>query len=282
MTTVADANVHCVAIDGSFDDCQSILKATFGDLAFKERYCLGAVNSMNWARVLAQMCYYVYAALRTSGPVAFAVPTGNFGNIFAGIAVREMGVPISRFVLATNDNDILARFFRTGVYRRGAVHRTLSPSMDIQVASNFERFLHLRFDRDPERVRAFMADFARDGVASLDDGKPMDEGIAAVAVDTRETLATMRRVYDRHGYLVDPHTAVGIAGAHRQRPAATTICMAAAHPAKFPEAVREAIGDDVAGARHPALDRLDAARARRTVLPADLDAVREHVAARAV
>ena len=214
MTTVADANVHCLAINGSFDDCQSMLKAVFGDLAFKERYRLGAVNSMNWARVLAQMSYYVYAGLRCDGPVVFSVPTGNFGNIFAGIAVRAMGLPIERFVLATNDNDILAQFFQTGVYRRGAVRRTISPSMDIQVASNFERFVYLRFGRDAERVRAFMADFARHDEASLDDGMPVDEGIVSAAVDTRQTVATIRDVHAHHGYVADPHTA----GRHCRRP----------------------------------------------------------------
>ncbi len=286
MTTVTDANVHCLAIDGSFDDCQSILKSIFGDPEFKARYSLGAVNSMNWARVLAQMSYYVHAALASDGPVTFSVPTGNFGNIFAGIAVRAMGVPIARFVLATNDNDILARFFRTGVYQRGQVHHTLSPSMDIQVASNFERFLYLRFNRDPERVRAFMAKFASDGAASLDDGRPVDSAITSVAVDTEQTLATMRDVYTRHGYVVDPHTAVGIAAARACPPpagAAATICMAAAHPAKFPEAVGQALGDlsGVAAARHPALDRLDPADSRRTVLPANRDAVMDYVRAHA-
>ena len=140
MTCVMDANVHCLAIDGSFDDCQAIVKDLFGDLALKEQYGLGAVNSMNWARVLAQMSYYAYASVQSPQPPTFAVPTGNFGNIFAGLAARQMGLPVERFVLATNDNDILARFFQTGVYRRGPVHHTISPSMDIQIASNFERF----------------------------------------------------------------------------------------------------------------------------------------------
>lgn len=285
MTTVPDANVHCLAIDGSFDDCQSILKATFGDLTFKARHRLGAVNSMNWARVLAQMSYYVHAALRADGPATFSVPTGNFGNIFAGLAVREMGVPISRFVLATNDNDILARFFQTGRYRRGPVRYTVSPSMDIQVASNFERFLHLRFGGDAERVRAFMAEFARHGEASLNDGAPIDPGIVAVAVGTAETVATIRDVHRRHGYVVDPHTAVGIAGARKMsRGEGPPICMAAAHPAKFPESVRKALGPAAGAdvAQHSALDRLDAASARRTVLPADREAVMAYVRARGI
>ena len=274
MTTVPDGNVYCLAIDGSFDDCQTILKTIFGDLAFKSRFQLGAVNSMNWARVLAQMSYYVYAALKSTEPPTFVVPTGNFGNIFAGLAVSEMGVSINRFVLATNENDILARFFQTGVYRRGPVRYTLSPSMDIQIASNFERFLYVRFRRDAERVRAFMADFAATGEASLGDGVP-DERITAVAIDDAVTSRTIRDVYERDGYVVDPHTAVGIAAARHASNGAVPFCMAAAHPAKFPESVDAAIGKPTA--RHPTLDALGTARERRTVLPADKDAVADFV-----
>ena len=218
------------------------------------------------------MSYYAYVSLQSSPPVAFAVPTGNFGNIFAGLAVREMGLPIDRFVLATNENDILARFFQTGVYRRGEVRYTLSPSMDIQVASNLERFIHLRCGGDAARVRTFLADFQRTGEADLP-GLP-DPSIASVAVDNAETEATIRSVHERHGYVVDPHTAVGIAAARRIADSARPICMAAAHPAKFPDAVRAATGTAV---RHPCLDALDAATERRTVLPPREDAVRAYV-----
>ena len=280
MTTITDANVHCLAIDGSFDDCQSIVKALFGDPAFKDRHRLGAVNSMNWARVLAQMSYYAYSSLQSSSPPAFAVPTGNFGNIFAGLAVREMGLPIDRFVLATNDNDILARFFQTGVYRRGPVRHTISPSMDIQIASNFERFLYLRFGQDAERVQRFLADFSATGEARLADGKPIDEGIAAVAIGEDDTLATIRDVYQRHGYVLDPHTAVGVTAARRACAGTVPICMAAAHPAKFPGPVSEATGG-ACTVRHPTLEQLDAAVVRKTVLPADRCAVMEYVQAHA-
>ena len=282
MTAVPDANVHCLAVEGSFDDCQAILKTVFGDADFKRDYALGAVNSMNWARVLAQMSYYIHTALRAGAAgdgAVFSVPTGNFGNIFAGIAVRAMGVPVHRFILATNENDILARFFRGGVYRRGQVRRTVSPSMDIQVASNFERFLYLRFGGDAARVRRFMADFAADGEAALDDGKPVDGGIVSAAVGTEETLATMRDVFAKHRRVVDPHTAVSIAAARRMADAegyTNPVCMAAAHPAKFPETVREALGDGE-HARHPTLDALRDMPTRRTVLPASHDAVMEYV-----
>ena len=283
MTTVADANVHCLAIEGSFDDCQSIVKAIFRDLPFKKRYNLGAVNSMNWARVLAQMAYYVYASLRSAAPPMLAVPTGNFGNIFAGIACSEMGVPIDRFVLATNANDILARFFQTGVYRRGTVEHTISPSMDIQVASNFERFLYLRFGGDCDKVKSFMAQFAQHGEARLGEGAAVGENIVGIAVDEQETMATIRDVHRRYGYVADPHTAVGVAAARQALAVAGAnadlsppTCIATAHPAKFPDAVREAIGCAEA-VRHPALDSLDATASRRTVLPADQDAVAAYV-----
>jgi threonine synthase len=156
MISVLDDNVHNLAVRGSFDDCQAIMKEIFNDLPFKQRYQLGAVNSVNWARVLAQVVYYFYAGLRVGGPTTFSVPTGNFGDIFAGYIAARMGLPVAKLVLATNENDILSVFFNTGAYRRGSVHQTISPSMDIQVASNFERFLFYRFDGDAARVRAFL------------------------------------------------------------------------------------------------------------------------------
>lgn len=278
MTTVPDSNVHCLAIDGSFDDCQHIVKTLFADLPFKREHALGAVNSINWARVLAQTAYYVYAALRAEGPAVFSVPTGNFGNLFAGLTAREMGAPIKRFVLATNDNDILARFFRTGVYRRGEVRRTISPSMDIQIASNFERYLFLHFNRDAERVKTFMAEFAQTGEARLPAGERPAAEVDAISIDTATTLQTIREVYTATNHIVDPHTAVSIAAARRLAPpqpaARPPICMAAAHPAKFPAAVRDAIGH---AAEHPTLTRLDPADARRTLLPADVAAVRRYL-----
>ena len=282
MTTVRDANVHCLAIDGSFDDCQAMVKAMLSDASFKARHALGAVNSINWARVVAQMSYYVYALLQVGGRAAFAVPTGNFGNIFSAMMVREMGVPIEKLVLATNENDILARFFQTGVYRRGPVRQTISPSMDIQVASNFERFLHWRLGRDPKRVTAFMRRFREAGEASLPDGQAADAGVVPVAVDTGQTLATIADVHQRHGYVVDPHTAVAVAAGRRLRQSsAPLICLAAAHPAKFPEAVAQALGDAVE-VRHPALDRLAASSSRRSELPVDLDAVKAYVGGHAI
>lgn len=276
MTTIPDENVHCLAIDGSFDDCQSIVKQSFGNLDLKAAYSLGAVNSVNWARLMAQITYYFYSHFRSGESAStFVVPTGNFGNIFAGFVAREMGLPVDRLVLATNENDILARFFATGRYTRGDVHFTLSPSMDIQVASNFERFIRLRL-ADPKAVRDFMAAFAATGTACIDDGRAICEYVSPVTVDTKETLATIADVYREHGYIVDPHTAVGIAGARRLN-LEGAICMATAHPAKFPDAVFEAIG---VKPTHPRLDGLEVLPVRRTSLPASVDAVqgylREH------
>jgi threonine synthase len=284
MTSVIDPNVHCLAIRGSFDDCQSIMKEAFNDLPFKSRHRLGSFNSVNWARLLAQIVYYVYATLQLDDGgrrrVSFSVPTGNFGDIFAGYLALQMGLPIDRLVCATNENDILSVFFNTGVYRRGAVHYTISPSMDIQVASNFERFLFLRMNRDSARLRAFMESFARSGEGALADGAPIDAHIVATAVSTDETLATIRDVYQRNNYVVDPHTAVGIAAAKRFAATGPMVCLATAHPAKFPESVDTALGRALA--RHPRIDALTGAQTRRTVLPASVAAVRDFVEAHAI
>ncbi len=276
MTTIPDANVHCVAVDGSFDDCQRLMKDTFADLELKQNLHLGAVNSVNWARVLAQVVYYGYASLKGDGPVSFCVPTGNFGNVFAGYLARRMGFPIDRLLVATNDNDILARFFATGEYARGAVHHTLSPAMDIQVASNFERFLFYHFNEDSDRLCAFMRQFQETGAASVP-SPPGQEVFAATAVNAEETLACMRRVHEAHGYVLDPHTAVGVAAAEhfRGQVAGPVVCIATAHPAKFPEAVAQAVpGVPVT---HPALEALRERPERKHHLPAELPALKRYL-----
>ncbi len=276
MTTVLDDNVHSLSVDGSFDDCQAILKTIFGDLEFKQVQHLGAVNSVNWARVLAQIVYYFHAGLRVredGGPVNFAVPTGNFGDIFAGWLAVRMGLPVDRLILATNENDILATFFNTGVYRRGVLHRTSSPSMDIQVASNFERFLYYLHDESPERLAAVMAEFADNGEIRF--SGEIDPLIQARAVHTAETLATIRDYWQTHGYLLDPHTAVGVAAGRALGTGAPLVCLATAHPAKFPESVEAALGEDLA--RHPRVDALAGKPARSVQLPAEIDAVKAFI-----
>lgn len=278
MTTIEDENVHCLAVEGSFDDCQSLMKGLFADADSKSTLSLGAVNSVNWARVLAQIVYYGYASVRYAGtdPVSFCVPTGNFGNVFAGYLAKRMGFPIDKLVIATNDNDILAEFFETGRYQRGTVHHTISPAMDIQVASNFERYLYYYFDEDPERLATFMAEFGASGSASVggkSGSKPETNDIMATAVSEAEVRQTIRQVYEDNGYVADPHTAVGLAAASRFRVDGVQVCAATAHPAKFPEAVNEAIGRDVA--RHPTLEALKDLPERKTVIPATTEAVRE-------
>ncbi|MGA0839253.1 MAG: threonine synthase [Pseudomonadales bacterium] len=272
MTTVLDPNVHCLSVSGSFDDCQNLMKTLFGDLPFKSSYHLGAVNSVNWARVLAQVVYYAWASLRlgSDAPVRFAVPTGNFGNVFAGYVARRMGFPIGDLVVATNENDILSVFFNSGTYARGPVRFTITPAMDIQVASNFERYLYYRLGESTTALRAFMQRFAETGTASLDRESPQD--FVATAVDMAETSATIHAVYAESGYVIDPHTAVGLAAARRLPYAGPTVCLATAHPAKFPEAVDAAVGSPVA--RHERLESLRGLPARTTPVPASLDAIR--------
>ncbi len=274
MTTEVHGNVHCLAVEGSFDDCQNLMKTIFGDLAFKEKYSLGAANSVNWARVLAQIVYYSYASLKLGGdqPVSFCVPTGNFGNVFAGFIAKRMGFPIKQLILATNENDILAKFFESGVYERGEVRYTVTPAMDIQVASNFERFLYYHMNCDPVALSEFMADFALSGRAEL--AAPLrTEDFLATAVDVDDTLSTIRKVYETSGYVADPHTAVGLAAAERFALDEPLICLATAHPAKFPEAVNKAVGADVA--HHPTLDDLCGRESRTTNVPADVEAIKD-------
>jgi threonine synthase len=251
MTTVTDPNVFNIALRGTFDDGQAIVKAIFNDLPFKEKYALGAVNSINWARILAQVVYYVHAALKLSGSaggvVDFSVPTGNFGDIFAGHVARLM-LPgrIGRLILATNENDLLSRFVNNGEYSLGKVVQTASPSMDIQVASNFERYLFYLYGQDAARVRAAMAAFGASGslTFSAAEHAQVRRDFAARSVSEAETLETIS-AFDRQGYLLDPHTAVGVrAGLEFRRAGVPLVCLATAHPAKFGAAVAKAIGRD--------------------------------------
>ncbi|QIK38943.1 threonine synthase [Caldichromatium japonicum] len=249
MTTLPDTNVHPFAIRGTFDDAQAIVKTLFNDLEFRSTYRLGAVNSINWARILAQMVYYFYAWGRATGgdpaqAVSFSVPTGNFGDVFAGYLARRMGLPINRLIIATNRNDILTRFVQTGVYaRESKVHQTLSPAMDIQVASNFERYLYYLHAADPAQVRALLETFARTGrlQVSADRLRQAQADFAAAAVSDAETLDQIRVTYQSTGYILCPHTAVGVRAA---RAFPDAICLATAHPAKFNEAIYQAIGQE--------------------------------------
>jgi threonine synthase len=282
MTTVAAGNVHNVAIEGTFDDCQALVKAMFNDAAFRSRLNLAAINSINWGRIMAQVVYYVSAALALGGPwrrVAFAVPTGNFGDVYAGYVAHKMGLPIAQLIVATNRNDILARFFASGSYSAGEVAPTMSPSMDIQVASNFERLLYDLYGGDAAEVARLLREFAARKTlrVSGDALGRARELFDAARVDEDVTAATMAEVLRTTGQLVDPHTAVGIRAARgcRSDPNTPLIALATAHPAKFPDAVQKATGT------RPQLPErladLFERPERCAVLPNDLAAVQRHI-----
>lgn len=278
MTTVLDKKVFNIAIDGSFDDCQRLMKTVFNDLSFKSRYHLGAVNSVNWARVLAQIVYYFSAWYQLDRPSAFdvAVPTGNFGNIFAGFIAKQMGLPIRKLVLSTNSNDILARFFNSGVYQKGPVHFSESPAMDIQIASNFERLLFYHLGEDCQQVVRFMTDFHTTGLASVPGCNGLMDFFDAGSVDDTTTLQGIKKCYQEHGYLADPHTAVGICRAEQVlEPGVPMVCLATAHPAKFESAVRKAMPSIVP--RHVALENLHGLETRKFKLPASDDHLRAFI-----
>ncbi|QYK43192.1 MAG: threonine synthase [Paracoccaceae bacterium] len=250
MTTPAEANVHALAVDGDFDACQARVKDMFNDFAFRDGVRLAGVNSINWARVLSQVVYYFYAAVAMGAPqrpVSFTVPTGNFGDIFAGFIAREMGLPIDRLVIATNRNDILHRCMETAAYTKHGVAPTISPSMDIEVSSNFERALFWAHGRDGAAVAALMAELSASGGFRLSQNAMAnltaiyDSGMA----DEATTSATIARARAETGELLCPHSAVGVAVANRHRPrnpATPMVTLATAHPAKFPDAVEAATG----------------------------------------
>ena len=284
MTSVLDANVFNLAVDGTFDDCQNIMKTTFGDVDFKTQHSLGSVNSVNWARVLAQTVYYFYAAFRAmektgAASVQFSVPTGNFGDILAGYLAQQMGLPISKLILATNENDILSRFFNSGTYGMADVVPTISPSMDIQVASNFERYLYYKVGQDAEQLCALMDGFKENGSLSveLNENGVVDDLFVAGRGDTAATMATIKKYFQEDGYVLDPHTAVGVYVAEQYKSGSVpTVCLATAHPAKFTQAIIDAIGE---GVNHPTLDALADAETRCDSIANDVDAVKEYVVA---
>jgi threonine synthase len=249
MTTANAANVHAIAVEGTFDDCQAIVKGLFNNNDFRDRVALAGVNSINWARILAQIVYYFTAAAAVGAPekpVSFTVPTGNFGDIFAGYAAKRMGLPVEQLVIATNTNDILARTLESGRYELRPVTATASPSMDIQVSSNFERLLFEVLDRDGAAVRRLMDDL-KGGSFTLDSPalSAIRRDFAAGRADERETAATMRKVFETSGRVIDPHTAVALSVAGRfAEPGIPMITLATAHPAKFPEAVLAATGHE--------------------------------------
>lgn len=281
MTTSTAANVHALAIEGNFDDCQGMLKDMFNDHGFRDGVALSGVNSINWARIMAQIVYYFSSALSLGAPdrpVSFTVPTGNFGDIFAGYAAKRMGLPIEQLVIATNDNDILARTLASGEYRMKGVVATTSPSMDIQISSNFERLLFEASDRDAATVRRYMNSLKQSGAFTIEAG-----GLARIRAEfdagratESEVAETIRATLAGSGYLLDPHTASGVHVAATQTASAVPmIVLSTAHPAKFPAAVEAASGI------HPALPAwladLMNSEERYAVLPSDLKMVEDYV-----
>jgi threonine synthase len=283
MTTVPDDNVHALAIEGTFDDCQALVKAMFNHHAFRDRVRLSGVNSINWARIVAQTVYYFTAAVALGSPqrkIAFTVPTGNFGDIYAGYVATRMGLPIDRLVVATNVNDILARTIATGAYELRDVVATTSPSMDIQVSSNFERLLFDAYNRDAAAVRALMGSLAQSRRFQV--ASPALQQIRALFTADRaseqEGAAAIRAWMREASYCVDPHTAIGLAVAEKEArdPLVPMVVLSTAHPAKFPEAVAAACG--VTPALPDWLADLPQRAERVTVLPADQVALERYVA----
>jgi threonine synthase len=282
MTTIDSPNVRTVAIDGTFDDCQDLVKAMFNDAPFREKHNLSAVNSINWARVMAQVVYYVEATRRLSGPIDITVPTGNFGNVLSGWIAKQMGAPIRHLIVASNENDILTRFFESQNMNVTGVHPTLSPSMDIQVSSNFERLLFEMNGRDGGMTSAQLQRFRDRGLLNIEQDQYeqwITPTFRAARANDHDTLSTIRSVYEETGMLIDPHTAVGVKAARDlAEDGVTMLTLATAHPAKFPDAVERATGVRPELPEH--LSDLFSKPERTNDLPNDLAAVEAFVANR--
>lgn len=285
MTTVPDENIHCVAIDGTFDDCQDLVKASFNSVEFRNTVKLGAVNSINWCRVLAQTTYYFWSYLRITDidkfqkeKVNFSVPTGNFGDILAGYYSKQMGLPVGKLIVATNENDILHRFFTKGEYHRTDIAKSISPSMDICVSSNFERYLFALAGNDTKVLSKWMTDFETTKKLTLTGPqlKRAQEDFLSARADTDMTLQVIREYHEHHNYVLCPHSAVGVS-AMKQHDVVhgATVCLATAHEAKFPAAVQRAV--ETLPQPPEALSSLASLPTRRSELPNDLKVVQAFV-----
>ena len=283
MYSLPDANIFNIAVRGVFDECQDVVKAISGDVAFKAKHRIGAVNSINWARVAAQLVYYFKACFAVGGEVSFAVPSGNFGNVYAGHVARQMGLPIRKLIVATNENNVLDEFFRIGRYRvrkAAEVKATSSPSMDISKSSNFERYAYDLVGRDPFRLKSLWTELDANGVFAVAGTeifrRVADTGFVSGSSTHADRLATIRRVWKDYGVMIDPHTADGIKVGleHRERGVAL-VCMETAQPAKFAETIREALGRDPE--RPAGFEDLEKLPQRVEVVDADAAAVRRHI-----
>lgn len=289
MTTVIEDGVYNLAIEGTFDDCQTIIKSIFMDLDFKRRFHLTTINSINWARIMAQMIYYFWAYFRVcekenSQVVRFSVPTGNFGDIFAGYLVRKMlgEDKIERLILATNENDILYRFVNYGDYSVRRVKPTISPSMDIQVASNFERYLYYFYNENPKKTKETMEKFAKEKALKFNEEeiKKIKADFFSASINEEDTLRTIREFYDKTGYILDPHTAVGVRAGLKFKDKIPLICLATAHPAKFPETVNKALGFAIKLPQE--IEKLYKLPQKFEILPANTEAVKEFISEKAI
>jgi len=290
MYALQDANIHNLVIRGVFDQCQDIVKAVSNDLDFKTKHHIGAVNSINWARVAAQSVYYFKAYFATTHSndqqVSFSVPSGNFGNVCAGHIARQMGLPIKQLIVATNENDVLDEFFRTGVYRpRPETQHTSSPSMDISKASNFERFVFDLTGRDAAKIRSLWSAVESGGSFDLKADGLFDRvanfGMASGSSNHANRLDTIRTVYEVYGTMIDPHTADGLkVGLEHREPGVPLICMETAQPAKFEDAIREALGIDPV--RPTELADLESLPQKKHVMDADVHAVKQYIVDHAV
>lgn len=290
MYSLADANIFNIAVHGVFDDCQDMVKAVSNDLSFKHRYAIGTVNSINWARVVAQVVYYFRAYFAVTGGqggrVSFAVPSGNFGNVLAGHIAREMGLPIARLVVATNENDVLDEFFRSGRYRVRSSSETFltsSPSMDISKASNFERFVYDLVGRDPSRVAGLWREIDTHGEFDLGEAMAQESaarfGFASGRSTHANRLATIREVYSEHGRVIDTHTADGVFVAQQHsEPGVPMICLETALPAKFAATIHEALGTQPP--RPSGFDGIESKAQRYAVMPADVAMLKQYIAGR--
>ncbi len=289
MTSVTDANVFNIAINGTFDDGQAIVKAIFNDIEFKTKHSLGAINSINWARVLAQVVYYVYSSLHIVGhendkAMDFSIPTGNFGDIFAGYIAKQL-LPegtIRKLLLATNANDILSRFVNKGDYSLAEVKATSSPSMDIQAASNFERYLYYLLDKNPERTKEAMNEFAETGKLNLENRcDQVKRDFLATSVSEEEVEETIKMFAEEHDYLLDPHTAIGVfAGKKHQQKNIPMICLATAHPSKFGDIVKKATGKEPVFPE--AINGLMEKQTRCEIMDADRSAIKSYISEHAL
>lgn len=284
MTTVPDSNIHCVAVDGTFDDCQDLVKASFNTPDFRDKVHLGAVNSINWCRVLAQTTYYYWSYFRVTDKhedvkeVNFSVPTGNFGDVLAGYYSKLMGLPVGRLVVATNENDILHRFFTKGEYHRENIAKSISPSMDICVSSNFERYLFHLSGNDSEKLSEWMNNFETTKKLTVD-GEMLVQAqadFASARADTNMTLDIIREYKSKYDYVLCPHSAVGVSAVHQLSMInVATVCLATAHEGKFPAAVKRAV--DPLPPPPAELAALDTLPTRRVELPNDLQSVQTFV-----